>query len=172
MIFSAGFSRTPVWACVLAALVVLAVGPGRAVAASVVYDGVLSCGDMSTVVRFVYDDQARTVSEFELVDACSARAGAILFGGERAAARAVVSDIWRLAATMAVGPDGSFAYNDEKGNHLSGRIGGKPCPAPHGGGVATYLAHGAVGRPRVKLVDCGQGQYYMPCARWAANPRP
>ncbi|ADK83464.1 hypothetical protein Deba_0085 [Desulfarculus baarsii DSM 2075] len=172
MILSACFSKTTAAAFVLALLAVLAAGPGRAVAAQVVYDGVLSCGDMSTVVRFVYDDQAKTVSEFELVDACSVRAGAILFGGERAEARAAASGVWRLAATMAVGPDGFFAYSDEKGNHLNGRIGGKPWSVPCVGGVATYLAHGAVGRPKAKLVDCGRGQYYMPCARWAANPRP
>lgn len=63
MILSACFSKTTAAAFVLALLAVLAAGPGRAVAAQVVYDGVLSCGDMSTVVRFVYDDQAKTVSE-------------------------------------------------------------------------------------------------------------
>lgn len=170
MVFFARFSLKllPV---ALAAAALVALGPGRAAARPITYQGAFNCGDMGTIVSFVYDDQAHAVSQFQLTDACAARISAALFGADQAA-NVTQADAWKIKAVMAVGPDGSFAYSDEQGNHVGGVIEQKAWTAPCGNGMGSYMAHGFIGRPRGGLVQCGKGQFYMPCAKWGANPKP
>ncbi len=161
-------SRLINWLSSLFLLFCLAIPVSAQQTSKIQYSGMHSCGDTSTFVSFVYNARNRTVESFSIRDVCTNRLSKKLFklNGPSIKETTVVGK-WNAPEPLSVDAKGEINYWDEMGYRISGRFEGGPVLR---GSVKVpgRTATGVLGRPKTKLIECGRGQFYLPCSKWQA----
>lgn len=133
------------------------------------YSGSLDCGDTSTFVKFTYNTKNKTIEDFELKDLCSYRLPKKFFnfGGPQPMGDAIVG---RWTAADAFKPDrkGTITYRELSGYQVLGSFQGGAVKIDSTT-IPGRFVKGFIGRPKTKLIECGSGQYYLPCSKWKAK---
>ena len=132
------------------------------------YSGMLSCGDTSTFVSFVYNAQTKTLESFTTHDICINSLPKRLFRIDgRSIKEVLVVGKWTASQPISVNDKGEIRYWDEMGYQVSGRFEGGQVLFK-GVKVPGRTATGVLGRPKTKLIQCTKGQFYLPCSKWQA----